>query len=60
MAAIVNDDTQSIVVGSGNDRVAINLRQTPAVSVVLKTKFLSLFCITIGSNTIVTSYIDSY
>jgi carbonic anhydrase len=30
MAAIVNDDTQSIVVGSGNDRVAINLRQTPA------------------------------
>jgi hypothetical protein len=34
MAAVVNDDTQSIVVGTGNDRVAINLKQTPAVSYV--------------------------
>ncbi len=32
MAAIVDDETQSIVVGTGNDRVAINLKQGPAVS----------------------------
>jgi hypothetical protein len=32
MAAIIDDDTQSIVVGTGNDRVAINLKQGPTVS----------------------------
>ncbi|CAF1378858.1 unnamed protein product [Adineta steineri] len=29
MAATINDDTQSIVVGNGSDRVAINLKQGP-------------------------------
>lgn len=32
MAVIIDDDTQSIVVGTGNDRVAVNLKQSPAVS----------------------------
>ncbi len=32
MTAVMDDQTQSIVVGTGNDRVAVNLRQTPAVS----------------------------
>jgi hypothetical protein len=32
MATVMDDDTQSIVVGTGNDRVAINLKQAPAVS----------------------------
>ena len=32
MAAMMNDDTQSIVVGSGNDRVAVNLKQGSSVS----------------------------
>jgi hypothetical protein len=31
MAVVVDDDTQSIVVGTGNDRVAVNLKQTPGV-----------------------------
>jgi len=60
MAAIVNDDTQSIVVGSGSDRVAINLKQAPTVSDVLQMQFVSLFCVTTGSNAIVASHIDSH
>lgn len=32
MAAMINNDTQSIVVGSGDDRVAVNLKQASSVS----------------------------
>ena len=45
MAATVNNDTQSIVVGSGNDRVAINLKQAQTVSIMSfeRMKCISLF-----------------
>ena len=42
MAAMINEDAQTIVVGNGDDRVAVNLKQVPNVSesfwVVLKSK----------------------
>jgi hypothetical protein len=36
MAATFDEDTQSIVVGTGNDRVAVNLKQAPIVSYLLR------------------------
>jgi hypothetical protein len=59
MAAMIDDDTQMIVVGTGNDRVAINLKQTSAVSL-LSNRTISIIIEynNTGSIAITSSYIN--
>lgn len=62
MAAIINDDTQSIVVGSGDDRVAVNLKQASSVSDVQQVELIFLSnkkMIFLGAISIASSHINS-
>jgi len=57
MAAMYDDETQSIVVGTGNDRVAINLKQGLAVSG-LTYIYINYYHRNTGSITITSAYVD--